>query len=757
MALDPELLGKVFENLLAAYNPETRESARKQTGSYYTPRAVVDYMVDEALTAALAQKAQPSAGDAVWWQDRLRYLMDYNDAGEFFDENETEQIVRAIADLRVLDPAVGSGAFPMGALHKLTLALSRLDPDNLLWAKLQKERALQESGAAYEAATQQEREERLAEISRTFERYRGSDFGRKLYLVQNSIYGVDIQPVACQIAKLRFFISLAIEQQPTGDRDDNYGIHPLPNLETRFVAADTLLGLGEATQVPLGERNQVTELNDQLRQNRERHFHAGVRQEKLRLRREDARLRGLLAKELRRAGMSTSYAGKVSRWDPYDQNAHADWFDAGYMFDVANGFDVVIGNPPYVSHDKISQEIKPALKNHYKAWQPFADIYCYFLERAIELQSESGILALITSNSYLRAEYGAPLRKFVRSNNELIGIVSIEDSQVFESVIVNVAITLSRRAANPKGECVITTGQLTNEDMRDSVRNNSFTSDQSYFARSSWTLVPPTISKIQDKIAAAGPTLAQLETKIRLGLATGRNAAFLINEEQKQAFSERSSTNLEIIKPILRGRDIARYRYNLPREHILLTKNGVDVIKNYPDIHQHLESFGDEFKARGAQGSHWTNLRACSFFEDFKKEKIIWIELTDAGRFALCREEIYLLNSAYFLLPPDGIDAKYLLGILNSSAIRFYLSQIAGTSGMGTSRWINNYVREFPIPTIGADQQSQIIARVCEVMSAKDADPSADTADMEAEINRLVYELYGLREEEIAVVEGAVG
>ena len=363
VALDPELLGKVFENLLAAYNPETRESARKQTGSYYTPRAVVDYMVDEALTAALAQKAQPSAGDAVWWQDRLRYLMDYNDAGEFFDENETEQIVRAIADLRVLDPAVGSGAFPMSALHKLTLALSRLDPKNLLWAKLQKERALQESGAAYEAGTQQEREERLAEISRTFERYRGSDFGRKLYLVQNSIYGVDIQPVACQIAKLRFFISLAIEQQPTGDRGDNYGIHPLPNLETRFVAANTLLGLGEATQVPLGGRNKVTELNDQLRQNRERHFHAGVRREKLRLRGEDARLRGLLAKELRKAGMSASDAGKVSRWDPYDQNAHADWFDAGYMFDVTNGFDVVIGNPPYVQLQRDGGKLDSLVKS----------------------------------------------------------------------------------------------------------------------------------------------------------------------------------------------------------------------------------------------------------------------------------------------------------------------------------------------------------------------------------------------------------
>ena len=174
-------------------------------------------------------------------------------------------------------------------------------------------------------------------ISKSFERYQGSDFGRKLYLIQNSIYGVDIQPVATQIAKLRFFISLAIEQEP--DRNaDNYGIQPLPNLETRFVAADTLLSLGQATQIPLGGENRVTELNDDLRENREKHFHAGVRQEKLRLRREDARLRGELAADLGKAGMSKSDAGKVAAWDPYDQNAHAEWFDAGYMFDAPRRF-----------------------------------------------------------------------------------------------------------------------------------------------------------------------------------------------------------------------------------------------------------------------------------------------------------------------------------------------------------------------------------------------------------------------------------
>ena len=195
VALDPELLGRTFENLLGAYNPETRETARKATGSYYTPRHIVDYMVDEALAAALAENAHPVDGDIEFWRERLRYLLDwenaFDDASELFWPQETEAVVRAVAGLRVLDPAVGSGAFPMGVLHKLTLALRRLDPGNAHWERLQKELAGGKAGAAFDAGDRGARDEELLDISRTFETYRDSDFGRKLYLMQNGIFGVD--------------------------------------------------------------------------------------------------------------------------------------------------------------------------------------------------------------------------------------------------------------------------------------------------------------------------------------------------------------------------------------------------------------------------------------------------------------------------------------------------------------------------------------------------------------------------------------
>ena len=420
VALDPELLGKVFENLLAAYTPETRETVRKQTGSYYTPRAVVDYMVDEALVATLAEKARPDDGDATYWQERLRYLLDYedafDDAHELFEEAEAEGVVRAIAEIKVLDPAVGSGAFPMGVLHKLTLALQRIDPGNLRWQALQKERARAKADAAFETKDQRERDAELLEISETFERYSG-DFGRKLYLIQNSIFGVDIQPIACQIAKLRFFISLAIEQK-ADETADNFGIKPLPNLETRFVAANALLNLDEPTQLTLGQTGAVNQLERELNENRERHFHATTRQQKLEYRRRDARLRKKLAAELQ-SSLSAAAANQVAQWDPYDQNADADWFDAEYMFGIADGFDVVIGNPPYIEsrNSLLSDALKDSYGNQVRTdWGETlprgSDLLIYFYPRSVKLLHDLGCGCLITQNAWLSTDYGREFQKF---------------------------------------------------------------------------------------------------------------------------------------------------------------------------------------------------------------------------------------------------------------------------------------------------------------------------------------------------------
>lgn len=475
VALDPELLGRAFENLLAAYNPETRETARKATGSYYTPRQVVDYMVQEALTEALAAKSEPADGDAKWWRDRLQYLLDHSvamdDANEFFDENERRAVVAAIADVKALDPAVGSGAFPMGILQTLTLALRRIDPDNRLWEEFQKDRARSRAGEAFDTEDQKQRDETLREISATFQKYRHTDFGRKLYLIQNSIYGVDIQPIACQIAKLRFFISLVIEQNQTAGLP-NLGIEPLPNLETKIVAADTLIGLQAETEFLLLD-DMVVEKRKQITASRERYFLADSRRKKLECIESEQSLRGELYKvlenerrkwiaaqkldieeklkrlsnpvtreklrqeELRKFKLrqteydeSLSDAQKVAKWDPYNQNNRSDWFEPEHMFGISDGFDIVLGNPPYVEsrNSLMSVETKILYGNQvYSDWDAKvprgSDLLIYFFTRGAKLLNSRGIGCFITQNAWLSTDYGLAFQSLARDRISFSRIV----------------------------------------------------------------------------------------------------------------------------------------------------------------------------------------------------------------------------------------------------------------------------------------------------------------------------------------------
>ncbi len=774
VALDPELLGKVFENLLAAFNPETRESVRKQTGSYYTPRAVVDYMVDEALVASLAEKAVPDDGDADWLQERLRYLLDYTDgkdALDFFEEEERKEIINAIAELRVLDPAVGSGAFPMGMLHKLTLALRRLDPDNVIWEELQKKLARNRASVAFDTPDQAERDEELQEISATFQRYRDSDFGRKLYLIQNSIYGVDIQPVATQIAKLRFFISLAIEQQPTQEANDNYGIKPLPNLETRFVAANTLLTLERATQIPLGGQNKLTELNDQLRQNRERHFNAGNRSEKLRLRKEDTRLRDILAKELRRAGMSVSDSNKLAQWDPYNQNATADWFDAEYMFGVARGFDVVIGNPPYVQLQKNGGELRRLYQNcGYETIASRGDVYQLFYEKGCQLlASQQGILAYITSNSWLKAEYGKSTRLYFSEQHTPFQLLDM-GKDVFESAIVDASILLLR-----EGRANNTPPTFPSVDMdRLNIKDFPPAEDLWVLTRLNgdepWSILSEVEWDVVDKMTGKGTPLKSWDVAMHYGVKTGLNDAFIIDNDTRATLVAADPKSAEIIKPMLRGRDIQRYQSSWAGLWLIIAKFGSyrTLPGQYPAVYKHLKQYETKLRARGqcrytrSRGNnpnsdydgqhHWLELDnnpKDDYLVKFTKEKLFWIELTESGRFSYDDSGIFGEATTFMMV---GESLKYLCAVMNSTLVCWIFQQLAPTSGMGTSRWKKVYIENIPIPKIAAAEQRPFIRLVDQILEAKAADPDADTSELEESIDWLVYDLYDLTDEETAII-----
>ena len=497
VALDPELLGQVFENLLGVYNPESETAARKTTGSYYTPRQIVDYMVDEALTAYFLQKVKPYDNDKKYLEDRLRDdLLAYHHLGEIgkpndhlIHEDEVAALIQAIDELEILDPAVGSGAFPMGILNKLVLILKKLDPENRLWKARQ-------VAQAENIPDPQSREVALAGIDAVFsEANQYNNYGRKLYLIQNCIYGVDIQPIAVTIAKLRFFISLVIEQKSDLDVAKNYGIRPLPNLETKLVAANTLIGLNELRQPDLQlllENDRIQQLQQEIEDICVKYFSESNRQVKLKYIDAEERCREQLAEVLAtqhtewckreenkiseqvaqipkekaqkqlREKLEKAYkvremkltagvaeAQRIANWKRYDQNGKAGFFDPEWMFGITEGFDITIGNPPYVRADaggedqvlrekirEMRQEIKDSEQHEtlYEKW----DLFIPFIERSYKLLKPGGFTTLIVSDAYCHAKYALKSQEWFLNHSKILRLDFLGKIQIFDAAVKNI-------------------------------------------------------------------------------------------------------------------------------------------------------------------------------------------------------------------------------------------------------------------------------------------------------------------------------
>ena len=348
VALDPELLGKVFENLLGAYNPETRETARNQSGSFYTPREIVNYMVDESLIAYLGDNAFV----------RSLFCTEFS-----FDKTKTEDykvIAEKLKAVKVLDPACGSGAFPMGLLNRMIDILERISPNEDV-------------------------------------------YDLKLSIIENCLYGSDIQSIAAQITKLRFFISLICDCEKDASKP-NFGIPTLPNLETKFVSANSLISIknkGKQVQGNLFIDTQIAELKQKLYTVRHNHFRAKTASEKIRLRKEDESIRKELAEILSQGFQTENNVEQLISWNPYDQNSVSSFFDPEWMFGVKDGFDIVIGNPPYIQLQNNGGELAQMYEGcGYSTFARTGDIYCLFYERGWQLLKKNGHLCYITRKGF---------------------------------------------------------------------------------------------------------------------------------------------------------------------------------------------------------------------------------------------------------------------------------------------------------------------------------------------------------------------
>ena len=520
VALDPELLGKVFENLLGAYNPETKETARNQSGSFYTPREIVNYMVDESLIAYL--------GD----NDFTRSLFRNDFSFEKSKIEEYKKLAEKIKTVKILDPACGSGAFPMGLLNRMVEILERISPNEDI-------------------------------------------YNLKLSVIENCLYGSDIQSIAAQITKLRFFISLICDCEKDASKP-NFGIPTLPNLETKFVSANSLVAKKKKpAEGNLFENPEIEPTKNELAEIRHKHFSAKSTSTKHRLREKDQVVREKLAKLLSDDdNFAPEEAKQLAAWNPYDQNAVSPFFDPEWMFGVADGFDIVIGNPPYLRIQGIrnsNSDFADYLVANYNSATGSFDLYVAFVERALQLISSNGIVNFIMPVKWTNAAFGKGLRDVVSKQKAAKKIINFSEYQVF-----NASTYTGLQWFKPNSDYLeyyeLDRNLEFNIELKSYLENlskdTSSIVNTDKLNKDTWVLASSEVSKLLNKLNEQPLRLEDVFEKIFQGIATSKDDVYFIYDctetqstitgESKQ-LNKRVTIEKGLVKPLLKGEDVHRY------------------------------------------------------------------------------------------------------------------------------------------------------------------------------------------------------
>lgn len=759
IALDPELLGKVFENLLASYNPETKVTARKQTGSFYTPRNIVNYMVDESLITYLKNTIHipdSSEKDTFGLEKDLRELFSYSSINPFHDRPEiTLKIIKALDACKILDPACGSGAYPMGILQKMVHVLHKIDPNNEQW----KDRQIKKANTIEDSEI---REKVIEDIEEAFENNE-LDYGRKLYLIENCIYGVDLQPIASQISRLRFFISLIVDQKVDKTKID-FGIRPLPNLETKFVSANTLLTVRK--NYTLFDTDAVKALEDRLKENRKKIFSAKTPKTKRKYKKADKDYREALTEQLIKYGMPDATAEKLANWNPFDQNASADYFDLDWMFGISDGFDIVIGNPPYVSLQRMS-DTKALKAANFKTFVRTGDLYSLFYEKGVELLKENGLLCYITSNKWINANYGKSTRKFLLDYSNPLVLIDFNKIKIFDTATVFVNILLTQKTINENklNACAVEGTTMPDIELFDYFKDEKVS--LANLDENVWKINKEITQGINNRIETVGLKLKYWKgINFKRGITTGYNKAFHIEKQIKDKLLSEDASSSDVIKPLLRGKDIKRWAYKHKDFYTLfipwhfplhdnpdVTGNSIVAEKafkeKYPAVYGHLNNYKLELSSRNQAETgiryEWYALQryGADFYKEYEKEKIVWMEISDRGNYAYDSSGMYITNSAYFL---SGDNLKYLLAVLNSKVADYYFFQVTAVIAGGRKRYTKQYVEQIPVPQISKEEQKPFEKIVDYILFLKSIEGDKRAKQMfnyfEQVLNTMVYELY---------------
>ncbi|EOJ1649080.1 class I SAM-dependent DNA methyltransferase [Campylobacter jejuni] len=801
--ISSSVLGNVFEKL----------NGYKE-GSFYTPSFITSYMCKESITKVVLDKFNAQFDLDAKNINELRKSLRKE------DKKAQKELLNSI---KICDPAVGSGHFLVSALNVMLSIYDELNLfDEEFYLEVQNDEILitGRKGEFIEYKRPSTPKDKAHLIQQEL-------FHTKKDIIENNLFGVDINPNSCEITKLRLWIELLKHSFYQSFDDENYhDLKTLPNIDINIKCGNSLVSYFETGKSLSHYPNIKERINKYKRIVKDykegfytdkSHINQEIKNLKISFKNfcfadkfkkemkgfndkcekyskkygnflaiNDENLKFFVSANLTLFDFDEKEATKefANLKKEYDNifnlesNHPFEWrFEFPEILDDDGnfkGFDLIIGNPPYIRQEEL-KELKPHLAKNYKVYKGTSDIYTYFYELGFNVLKENGILSFIASNKYTRAGYGEALREFLLKNTCILKYIDLNGIKVFDSATVDTSILSFEKIKikeNTFKYLSLNNELLKNYDFEISAIKEFLNISQNSLSKESFAFNDESTNALKTKIEKLGTPLKDWHgLNINYGIKTGLNEAFIITTEKKDEIlanckdEDEKERTAKLIRKMLRGRDIKRYSYEWAGLWVINTHNGYKSkngekikainIEHYPSLKKHFDEFYLQLEKRSDKGLTPYNLRNCAYIEEFEKEKIVYPETTQGAYFVYDNKGIFLEKTAFFIVCEN---LKYLLGLLSSNLITYYYKNFSQGCKLGIKGYQYNKhaLENLPLPKINSKNEklaNELISLVDEILKAKEQDKNANTQELENKINSLVYKLYNLTEEEIKIIE----
>ncbi|EEP3516854.1 class I SAM-dependent DNA methyltransferase [Campylobacter coli] len=805
--ISSSVLGNVFEKL----------NGYKE-GSFYTPSFITSYMCKESITKVVLDKFNAQ------FDLDAKNISELRKSLRKEDKKAQKELLNSI---KICDPAVGSGHFLVSALNVMLSIYDELNLfDEEFYLEVQNDEILitNHKGEFIEYKRPSTPKDKAHLIQQEL-------FHTKKDIIENNLFGVDINPNSCEITKLRLWIELLKHSFYQSFDDENYhDLKTLPNIDINIKCGNSLVSYFETgkslSHYPnikermskykrivkdykegfYTDKNLIAKEIKNLQESFKNFclkdkFNKEIKQltnganeyskkygDFLADEHHDEKFKSFFSKNMFEFSFDEKVAIKefANLKKEYDNifnlesNHPFEWrFEFPEILDDDGnfkGFDLIIGNPPYIRQEEL-KELKPHLAKNYKVYKGTSDIYTYFYELGFNVLKENGILSFITSNKYTRAGYGEALREFLLKNTYILKYIDLNGIKVFDSATVDTSILCFEKSKSKDNKFKYLA--LSNEILKTCAYNIGLYKDfaefsQNSLSKESFTFSDENTSALKAKIERIGTPLKEWQgLNIYRGILTGYNEAFIITTEKRneilanckdEAEKERTA---KLIRKMLRGRDIKRYSYEWAGLWVINTHNGyknqngekVEAIniEHYPSLKKHFDEFYPQLEKRADKGLTPYNLRNCAYLDEFEKEKIVWNPVSGEYLFSYIKEHIFF-NNSLFMMTLDVFSLKYILAFMNSNCYKWLITLKTNLIQTGSYAYgAKDKIERLPIPKINSKNEklaNELISLVDEILKAKEQDKNANTQELENKINSIVYKLYNLTEEEIKIIEG---